>query len=182
VQKCRSTEVPAIIIALAKECAVGEQFNWAQFLCEEFLTNCREVQEEGNTFHYAWLLLSIVLVTTDLPEDSQFPSLDQDWPEVARIALLWATRDAERILGIKIFWILMEADIRHWVTRQPRLSTEIYDSVKHIVEFKADMHFVYIRVCKDPDKTWTTLPFLAIDSDLQMLQDFILQKPITFQI
>jgi len=78
--KCRRTEVPVVIVALAEECVAGEQFNWAQFLCEEFLTNCREVQEEGNTFHYAWLLFSVVLVTTDLPEDNQLPSLDQDWP------------------------------------------------------------------------------------------------------
>jgi len=43
---------------------------------QEFLTNCREAQEEGKTFHYAWFLLSILLVTGELPEDSQFPSLD----------------------------------------------------------------------------------------------------------
>ena len=59
-RKCRGTEVPTIVIALAEECTAGERFNWAQLLCEEFLTNCREVQEEGKTFHYAWLLVSIV--------------------------------------------------------------------------------------------------------------------------
>jgi len=82
---------------------VGERFNWVQFRCEEFLTNYREVQEEGKTFHYAWLLLSIVLVTTELPKDSQFPSLDQDWPEATKYASLWVTRDTTRIQGINIF-------------------------------------------------------------------------------
>lgn len=92
-QKFRGTKVPTVVIALTKECIAGKWFNWSQFLCEEFLTNCREVQEEGKTFHYAWLLLSIMLVTTDLPEDNQFPVFDQDWPEATRDASLPAIRD-----------------------------------------------------------------------------------------
>lgn len=38
--------------------------------------NCKEVQEQGKTFHYAWFLLSILLVTCELPEDSQFPPIE----------------------------------------------------------------------------------------------------------
>jgi len=77
-RKCRGNEVPATVITLAKQCAEGVRFNWAQFLCDGFLTNCREAQEQGKTFHYAWLLLSILLVVGELPEGSQFPPLDQD--------------------------------------------------------------------------------------------------------
>jgi len=44
-----------------------------------------------------------MLVTTHLPKDSQFPFLDLEWPEAARYASLWVTRDAERIRNIKIF-------------------------------------------------------------------------------
>lgn len=76
--KCCSNEVPLIVVALVEKCVVGEWFNWVQFFCDEFLTNYRKVQEEGKTFHYVWLLFSIMLVTSELPEDSQFPSLDQD--------------------------------------------------------------------------------------------------------
>lgn len=38
-------ELPVSIIALSEQCTEGVQFNWAQFLCNEFLTNCREAQE-----------------------------------------------------------------------------------------------------------------------------------------
>lgn len=38
-----------------------------------------------------------MLVTTDLPEDSHFPILDSEWPEAARYASLWVTRDVGRI-------------------------------------------------------------------------------------
>ena len=44
-RKCRVDKVPAFVIALAKQCIKGVQFNWVQFLCDVFLTNCREAQE-----------------------------------------------------------------------------------------------------------------------------------------
>lgn len=65
-----------MVIALAEQFAEGVQFNWVKFLCEEFLTNCEEAQEQGKTFHYVWFLLSILLVAGELPKDSQFPPLD----------------------------------------------------------------------------------------------------------
>lgn len=54
-------------------------------------------------FHYAWLLLSIVLVTGELPEDSQFPTIYRDLLEAAKYASLWATKYANRICDSKIF-------------------------------------------------------------------------------
>lgn len=41
-RKCHGTEVPTVVIVFTKECAAGVWFNWSQFLCEEFLTSCRE--------------------------------------------------------------------------------------------------------------------------------------------
>lgn len=67
-QKCQGNEVLAIVVMLAEQSTEGEQFKWVQF--------CREAQEEDKTFHYALLLLSILLLTSELPKDSQFPSLD----------------------------------------------------------------------------------------------------------
>lgn len=79
------------------------QFNWVEFLCMKFLKNCREPQERGKTFHYAWFLLSIVLIAGELPEDSQFPIIDRDLQEAAKYASLWATKNAKRIHDNKIF-------------------------------------------------------------------------------
>lgn len=55
--------------------------------------NCHEAQEQGKTFHYAWLLFSIVLVAWKLPKDNQFPSVTTDLPEAEKYASLWATKD-----------------------------------------------------------------------------------------
>jgi len=52
-RKGRADKVPTSVIALTEQCAKGVQFNWVQFLCDEFLMNCREAQEQGKTFHYA---------------------------------------------------------------------------------------------------------------------------------
>lgn len=65
----------------------------------------------------------------------------------------------------------MEAIIWVWTTKWPRLSTAVYNSVKGFVEFKADMHHVYIRAWKDLEKKWTTLPFIVIDDTVFVVHD-----------
>ena len=79
--------------SLATQCAEGVQFNWLDYLHGEFLANCHEAQELNKMFHYAWLLLSIMLVVWELPEDSQFPSVALDLLEVEKYASLWVTKD-----------------------------------------------------------------------------------------
>ena len=118
-RKCHTDEVSALVVALAAQCAEGVHFKWVCYLYGEFLMNDREAQELSNTFHYAWLLLSIVLVAWELPEDKQFPSIVLDLPESVKYALLWVTQDSERIEDIKIFWILMEMNIRMAINRKP---------------------------------------------------------------
>jgi len=103
-------EVLAPVVSLATQCEKGVQYNWAKYPCKEFLAHYREAQEESKLFHYAWLLLSIVLVAWRLPEDSQFPPHKEDLPEAAWFASLYSTKDPERIKESKIFQILMEMD------------------------------------------------------------------------
>lgn len=111
-RKCRRDEVPALVVAMAQQCVEGVQFNWVEFLCEEFLTKYKEAQEYDKNFHYAWLLLSILLVTGKLLEDSQFPHIELDLPEGTKYVSLWATKDGMQIHETKIFWVLIEASIR----------------------------------------------------------------------
>lgn len=72
-RKCRVNEFPTLVISLAEQCTEGVQFNWSLYLCSEFLANCHEAQDESKTFHYAWLLLSIVLVAWELPRTVNSP-------------------------------------------------------------------------------------------------------------
>ena len=76
-----------------------------------------------------WLLLSIMLVAWELPEDSQFPSVALDLPEAVRYASLWATKDPQRIKDNNIFWILMEMNVRMAINRKPWLSPTIFDKL-----------------------------------------------------
>lgn len=82
-RKCHEDEVPAPLVALVEQCMKEVQFNWAEFLYEEFLANCKEAQEQGKTLHYAWLLLCILFMTWELPEDIQFPNIEYDLLEAA---------------------------------------------------------------------------------------------------
>ena len=40
-----------------------------------------------------------------------------------------------------------------------------------MADFKEDMHHVYIRACEDPEQTWTTLPFIAINDAILVVLD-----------
>jgi len=90
----------------------GVQFNWLDYLHREFLENCREAQEKRKTFHYMWLLLSIMLIAWEVLEEIQLPSVVPDLPEAEKYASLWETKDTECIRDNKIFWILMEMNMR----------------------------------------------------------------------
>jgi len=109
------------------------------------------------------LLLTILLVAGDLLKGSQFPDIEKNLPEAVQYNTLRATKDATRIREIKVFWIFMEASIRTWITRRPRLSPTVYNSLQSAAEFKADMHNLYIRAQKDPNRTWVKLLFIATD-------------------
>jgi len=54
-RKSHVEKLLAPIVSLTAQCSKGVQFNWAQYLCEEFLENFCEVQEETKALHYTWL-------------------------------------------------------------------------------------------------------------------------------
>lgn len=101
-------------------------------------------------FHYAWIMLSIVLVAWDSAEDSQLPSIALDLPKAAKYALLWETKDAQCIRQSNIFWVLMEMNIWMGINCKPRFFPIVYASLRSFVEFKADFHHVFIKARKDP--------------------------------
>jgi len=68
---------------------------------------------------YVCLLMFIVLVTWELLEDNQFPSVEPDLPEVAKYASLWKTKDVQCIKDNKIICILMEMKICMAINRKP---------------------------------------------------------------
>lgn len=52
-QKWHMDEVPAPVVAFSTQCIEGVEFNWADYLCKEFLEDCKEAQEQRKTLHYA---------------------------------------------------------------------------------------------------------------------------------
>lgn len=148
---------------IGQKCPEGVQFNWAQFLRDELLINCQEAQEHGKTFHYAWILLSILLVTGDLLKDSKFPTIGKDLPKAARFTLLWATKDAKRVSRIKGVWTVMEEIIQTWINHRPWLSPNVHNSLQSMVEFNMDMYNLHILARKDPAHRWVKLLFIATD-------------------
>lgn len=67
-----------------------------------------------------------MLVAWKLSEDMKFHLVAPDLPEVVKYALLWATKDMKRVRDNKIFWILMEMNIKIAINCMPRLSPTVY--------------------------------------------------------
>lgn len=145
-RKCRVDEVSMPIVSLFAQCMKGIQFNWAWYPYQEFLANCWAAQDETKWFHYAWLLLSIVLVAWELLKASQIPSLKEGLLEVAQFASLSSIKDVGRITKMKIFWVLMEMNLYMAINQHPRLSPTLFMHLSAYVAFKADFHKVYIQV------------------------------------
>jgi len=84
------------------------------------------------------------LIVGELSKDSQFPDIDQDIPEATKYASLWKTKDAKQIHATNVFWVLIEASIQMWINRRPQLSPIVYATLQSFVEFKVDMHKIYV--------------------------------------
>jgi len=107
--------------------------------------------------------MSIVLMARELSEDSQFPIIDRDLVKATKYAFLWATKDVNQIHDSKLFWVFMEMNLRIGMNYKSRLSPPVYNNLQIFVEFKADLHNIYIRAHKDPAKKWIELPFVSMD-------------------
>lgn len=61
-------------------------------------------------------------------------------------------KDAKRIRDTKIFRVLMEISIRMWINWRLHMSPMVYNSLQSFIDFKADMHNIFIKARKDPAK------------------------------
>ena len=122
-------------ITLAGQCEKGVSYNWSQYLCQEFLDNVREAQEEGKKFNYSWLLLLIALVAWEMLEGAVLPEVESGVCEGARYANLWDSPYPQRVKENKIFWVLFEGALAAVIHLQPRLSSTIYTKYRAITNF-----------------------------------------------
>jgi hypothetical protein len=88
-RKCHKDQVPKSAIETTEKCIAGVQMNWVMFLVNQFLMDCREVQDKGKKIHYAWLLILIALVAWREPKDTQFMVFSKKPCLVVRYVNLW---------------------------------------------------------------------------------------------
>lgn len=128
----------------------------------------REAQEEGKTFHCAWLLILIALIAWKEPKYCKFLIVDVDVCEEVRYDFLCYTKEPTQAMKIHIFFVLMQIDLHTVVNQYLRLPSSLYKQCCHIVEFKADFHRPYVKVMKDPTKTCHPFPYLVTKDNLLM--------------
>lgn len=159
-RKCWENEVPASVVSLAAQCANGVQYNWADYLCKEFFDDYYEVQEKGTTFHYAWLIFIIAMLSWRELEDSQFPLVASNVCEAAQYVTLWFTTQPSGGMENTMLFVLYLMDFHMLVNHHPHLSSGLYEQYNIDAIFKVDFHKVYIQPHRDAKKKWHPLPYL----------------------
>ena len=63
----------------------------------------------------------------------------------------------------------MEMSIHMAINRKPWFFLTVFYQLIEYVEFKADFHYVSMRVRKDLDQKWYDLPYLATDNGIAVV-------------
>ena len=70
----------------------------------------------------------------------------------------------------------MEINFRVGINRMSWLSPTVYNSLQSFVEFKVDLHSIYIRAHKDSTNQWSELPFVAMEDVIfDVLETWLLE-------
>lgn len=139
-QKFRENEVPTTMVSLATQCSTRFQFNQVSYLCKYFLKFCREVQEEGKTYHYTCLIIIIMLISWKDMEESKFPPIKLYVCEATEYASLQYTKEFLCAMENRIFFIILLMDLHMVVNQHIRLSPSLYRQYCHITNFKVNFH------------------------------------------
>ena len=68
IRKCCKEEVSVRVVAAIAQCAKGTTLNWAPYLLNLFLYDCKDAQDLGTKFHYSWLINLIALIRWKEPK------------------------------------------------------------------------------------------------------------------
>jgi len=95
-RKGHHNQVATHFIELGSQCAQGTIYNWATYLLNEFVEDCREAQDKGQLFHYAWLLILIEMEAWRAPTGAQFPRVSLSDCRTVRYMNLDYSRNYEK--------------------------------------------------------------------------------------
>jgi len=68
IRKCQKGECLVGVLFSMERCTQGIEMWWAQYLMNEFIQDCMEVQE----FHYSWVLLLLEMILWKAPEGREY--------------------------------------------------------------------------------------------------------------
>ena len=165
-KKCRPTEVPALVIRIAINCTEGYSYNWVAYVVKEFLEDARNEEEKGRAFHYSWLIVLIALVGWKEPTETQFAVVPAHMPGAARYASLWVSQDKTHQQMTKYVFSFYMMSISYEIINTPWLSHELFSQYDGAVNFRADMHHIFIQDCADKKHQWFKLPYVVTKDDI----------------
>jgi hypothetical protein len=136
VRKNQPTQVYGFVVDLTGKCAEGLQMNWAKYLVNQLEIDCREAQDQGNEFHFSWLLILIAFFAWELPEGATFPDLDPFEPLAAKCSTLWYSNDMRKQWKSNVVFHTYYNQLKVAIRSEPRITLNTlqiptYGKVQH---------------------------------------------------
>lgn len=129
-RKGHHNEVVVHFIELGSHCAQGTIYNWVAFIQNEFVEDCREAQEKGTLFHYAWLLILIALESWRALTGARFPKVaSHDCRTIRYMNLAWIKNRQRQLITDHIFRGYFE-QIVETISKIPRVPVDIIDEYR----------------------------------------------------
>jgi hypothetical protein len=141
--------------------------NWAPYLLNLFLDDCKDAQDLGTKFHYSWLIMLIAIMGWKEPNYVLFSTRPKP-NHGARYLSLGAASDAKnRKMNATIFEGYLH-DLQETITNIWRITPQAIANYQGIANFKATRHVMWIQVWKDPNKQWLQLRYCITEGDIEM--------------
>jgi hypothetical protein len=94
---------------------------WAPFLLNQFLLDCKEVQDKGMKFQYPWLFIFISFIAWGESEDAHFLGLRGNPCIATKYQNLWYSRNKRRQMDNNIEFFLYDETIQHCIGNAPHI-------------------------------------------------------------
>ena len=136
------------------------------YLLNQFMEDCRAMQENNQPFHYSWLIVLMAFVTWKEPKYTQFLLA---WCECRGVhyANLWANANPKRKhVNNQVFYTYYQQPST-LIDSKPKITKDLTDLYKKRIRFMANMHRIYIKPQSVKDQDWYTGAYRMEKQDIE---------------
>jgi hypothetical protein len=130
------------------------------------LDDCKDAQDLGTKFHYAWLIILIALVGWGEPKYNGF------YPRpgkcrTTKYTTLRHTSDAKQRKENSSIFSMYFDEMKENIANTWRIPPEVVEEHQGVENFKASRHNMWIKAKRDPKKNWLQMRYCVTTEEVQ---------------